>query len=49
MPRVLALAHTRPASDVEATLLLSLPQERCAVVGSRVRREADRLVFETTV
>ena len=47
VPVRLELAHTRPASDVEATLLLALLEERCAAVGSSVRREGARLVFET--
>ncbi|HKH15907.1 MAG TPA: CapA family protein [Solirubrobacteraceae bacterium] len=47
VPVKLDFAHTRPASDVEATLLLALLEERCAAVGSSVRREGGRLVFET--
>jgi poly-gamma-glutamate capsule biosynthesis protein CapA/YwtB (metallophosphatase superfamily) len=43
----LEFAHTRQASQVEATLLLALLEERCAAVGSSVRREGERLVFET--
>jgi poly-gamma-glutamate capsule biosynthesis protein CapA/YwtB (metallophosphatase superfamily) len=46
VPLRLELAHTRLASRVEATLLLSLLEERCAAVGSTVRREGERLVFE---
>jgi poly-gamma-glutamate capsule biosynthesis protein CapA/YwtB (metallophosphatase superfamily) len=47
VPLALDFAHTRLASDVEATLLLSLLEERCAAVESSVRRQGDRLVFET--
>jgi poly-gamma-glutamate synthesis protein (capsule biosynthesis protein) len=47
VPVKLDFAHTRPASDVESTLLLALLEERCAAVGSSVRRDGDRLVFET--
>jgi poly-gamma-glutamate synthesis protein (capsule biosynthesis protein) len=43
----LEFAHTRQANDVEATLLLALLEERCAAVGSSVRRNGERLVFET--
>ena len=43
----LEFAHTRQANDVEASLLLALLEERCAAVGSSVRRERERLVFET--
>ena len=43
----LEFAHTRKANDVEASLLLALLEERCAAVGSSVRRERERLVFET--
>jgi poly-gamma-glutamate capsule biosynthesis protein CapA/YwtB (metallophosphatase superfamily) len=46
VPIALEFARTRRASDVETTLLLSLLEERCAAVGSSVRREGDRLVFE---
>jgi poly-gamma-glutamate capsule biosynthesis protein CapA/YwtB (metallophosphatase superfamily) len=42
----LEFAHTRQANDVEATLLLALLEERCAAVGSSVRRNGERLVFE---
>jgi poly-gamma-glutamate synthesis protein (capsule biosynthesis protein) len=42
----LEFAHTRQASAVEATLLLALLEERCAAVGSSVRRDGERLVFE---
>ena len=45
VPVKLEFAHTRQASDVEATLLLALLEERCAAVGSIVQREGDRLVF----
>jgi poly-gamma-glutamate capsule biosynthesis protein CapA/YwtB (metallophosphatase superfamily) len=47
VPVKLEFAHTRPASHVEATLLLALLEERCEAVGSSVRREGARLVFET--
>jgi poly-gamma-glutamate capsule biosynthesis protein CapA/YwtB (metallophosphatase superfamily) len=47
VPLKLEFAHTRQASQVEATLLLSLLEERCDAVGSSVRREGERLVFET--
>jgi hypothetical protein len=47
VPVKLELAHTRPASHVEATLLLALLEERCAAVGSSVRRSGERLVLET--
>jgi poly-gamma-glutamate capsule biosynthesis protein CapA/YwtB (metallophosphatase superfamily) len=47
VPLRLQVAHTRRASDIEATLLLALLEERCAAVGSTVRREGERLVFET--
>jgi poly-gamma-glutamate capsule biosynthesis protein CapA/YwtB (metallophosphatase superfamily) len=43
----LDMAHTRMASDVEASLLLALLEERCAAVGSTVRRAGERLLFET--
>ncbi|MDX6656163.1 MAG: hypothetical protein QOH62_956 [Solirubrobacteraceae bacterium] len=46
VPLRLELAHTRLASDVDTTLLLALLEERCAAVGSAVRRESGRLVFE---
>jgi poly-gamma-glutamate capsule biosynthesis protein CapA/YwtB (metallophosphatase superfamily) len=46
VPVKLEFAHTRAASQVEATLLLALLEERCAAVGSSVRREGARLVFE---
>ena len=46
VPLKLEFAHTRRASDVEATLLLALLEERCAAVGSSVRREGGRFVFE---
>jgi poly-gamma-glutamate capsule biosynthesis protein CapA/YwtB (metallophosphatase superfamily) len=45
VPVKLDYAHTRRATDVEATLLLALLEERCAAVGSSVRRSGDRLVF----
>ena len=47
VPVKLELAHTRRASDVEATLLLALLEDRCAAVGSSVRRSGERLVFES--
>jgi poly-gamma-glutamate synthesis protein (capsule biosynthesis protein) len=47
VPVRLEVAHTRPASDVEAMLLLALLEERCAAVGSTVRREGGRLVLQT--
>jgi hypothetical protein len=46
VPVKLEFARTRRASDVEATLLLALLEERCAAVGSSVRRSGERLVFE---
>jgi poly-gamma-glutamate synthesis protein (capsule biosynthesis protein) len=46
IPVHLDLAHTRLASDVEATLLLALLEERCAAVGSTVHRRGQRLVFD---
>jgi poly-gamma-glutamate capsule biosynthesis protein CapA/YwtB (metallophosphatase superfamily) len=45
VPVKLEFAHTRRATDVETTLLLALLEERCAAVGSCVRRSGDRLVF----
>jgi poly-gamma-glutamate capsule biosynthesis protein CapA/YwtB (metallophosphatase superfamily) len=45
VPVRLEFAHTRRATDVETTLLLALLEERCAAVGSSVRRSGDRLVF----
>ena len=48
VPLRLHLAHTQLASDVEATLLLALLEERCAKVGATVRREGGRFVFEPT-
>jgi poly-gamma-glutamate synthesis protein (capsule biosynthesis protein) len=47
VPVKLEFARTRAASHVEATVLLALLEERCAAVGSSVRREGDRLVFES--
>jgi poly-gamma-glutamate synthesis protein (capsule biosynthesis protein) len=47
VPVRLEVAHTRRASDVEAMVLLALLEERCAAVGSTVRREGERLVFQT--
>jgi poly-gamma-glutamate synthesis protein (capsule biosynthesis protein) len=46
VPLRLEMAHTRLAGRIEAGLLLSLLEERCAAVGSGVRREDDRLVFD---
>jgi poly-gamma-glutamate capsule biosynthesis protein CapA/YwtB (metallophosphatase superfamily) len=46
VPVALEFARTRLASPVEATLLLALLEERCAAVGSSVRRAGERLVFE---
>jgi poly-gamma-glutamate capsule biosynthesis protein CapA/YwtB (metallophosphatase superfamily) len=46
VPVKLEFAHTRRASHVESTLLLALLEERCAAVGSTVRRSGERLVFE---
>jgi poly-gamma-glutamate synthesis protein (capsule biosynthesis protein) len=45
VPVKLEFAHTRRATDVETTLLLALLEERCAAVGSSVRRSGDRLAF----
>jgi poly-gamma-glutamate capsule biosynthesis protein CapA/YwtB (metallophosphatase superfamily) len=45
VPLRLRFARTERASDVEATLLLALLEERCAAVGASVRREHDRFVF----
>jgi poly-gamma-glutamate synthesis protein (capsule biosynthesis protein) len=47
VPIRLEPAHTRAATAVEAMLLLALLEERCAAVGSSVRRDGERLVFET--
>jgi poly-gamma-glutamate synthesis protein (capsule biosynthesis protein) len=46
VPVWLEFAHTRLASDIEATLLLALLEERCAAVGSTVRRRGARLAFD---
>jgi poly-gamma-glutamate synthesis protein (capsule biosynthesis protein) len=46
VPLRLDVAYTRRASDVEAMVLLALLEERCAAVGSAVRREAGTFVFE---
>jgi hypothetical protein len=46
VPVHLELAHTRLASEVEATMLLALLKERCAAVGSSVHRQDERLVFD---
>jgi poly-gamma-glutamate capsule biosynthesis protein CapA/YwtB (metallophosphatase superfamily) len=48
VPLRLRLGHTELASDVEATLLLALLEERCAAVGASVHRERGRFVFEPT-
>jgi poly-gamma-glutamate synthesis protein (capsule biosynthesis protein) len=45
VPLRLRFARTERASDVEATLLLALLEERCAAVGASVHRERDRFVF----
>jgi poly-gamma-glutamate capsule biosynthesis protein CapA/YwtB (metallophosphatase superfamily) len=45
VPLRLRFARTERASDVEATLLLALLEERCAAVGASVRREHDRFLF----
>jgi poly-gamma-glutamate capsule biosynthesis protein CapA/YwtB (metallophosphatase superfamily) len=47
VPVRLELARTRTAGTVEAMVLLALLEERCAAVGSSVRREGQRLVIET--
>jgi poly-gamma-glutamate synthesis protein (capsule biosynthesis protein) len=47
VPVKLELAHTRRANDVETKLLLALLEERCAAVGSSVRRVNERLVLES--
>jgi poly-gamma-glutamate capsule biosynthesis protein CapA/YwtB (metallophosphatase superfamily) len=46
VPLRLELAHTRRAGRAETRLLHSLLQPRCAAVGSSVRLEGDRFVFE---
>ena len=46
VPLRLELAHTRRAGPEETRLLHSLLQQRCAAVGSSVRLEDDRFVFE---
>jgi poly-gamma-glutamate capsule biosynthesis protein CapA/YwtB (metallophosphatase superfamily) len=46
VPLRLELAHTRLANREESMLLLSLLEERCAAVGSSVRRQDDRLIFD---
>jgi poly-gamma-glutamate synthesis protein (capsule biosynthesis protein) len=45
VPPRLEFASTRRANGVETTLLLALLEERCAAVGSTVRREGEHLVF----
>jgi poly-gamma-glutamate capsule biosynthesis protein CapA/YwtB (metallophosphatase superfamily) len=47
VPVRLEPARTRAATAVEAMVLLALLEERCAAVGASVRREGERLVFET--
>lgn len=47
VPLRLEYAFTRRADDGETAKLLALLRERCAAVGSSVRREGGRLVFET--
>jgi poly-gamma-glutamate capsule biosynthesis protein CapA/YwtB (metallophosphatase superfamily) len=47
VPLRLELAHTRLADRGETRLLQSLLQERCAAVGSSVRLEEDRLIFDS--
>lgn len=47
VPVRLELAYTRPANDVETTVLLALLEERCAAVGCAVRRAGGRLIFES--
>lgn len=46
VPLRLEFTYTRLADADETRLLLSLMQERCAAVGSSVRREGERFVFE---
>ena len=46
VPLRLELGHTRHAGPEETRLLDSLLQQRCAAVGSSVRLEDDRFVFE---
>jgi hypothetical protein len=46
VPVHLELGHTRLASELEATMLLALLEERCAAVGSSVHRQDERLVFD---
>jgi poly-gamma-glutamate capsule biosynthesis protein CapA/YwtB (metallophosphatase superfamily) len=46
VPLRLHVAHTRRGGPEDTRLLHSLLQQRCAAVGSRVRREGDRFVFE---
>jgi poly-gamma-glutamate capsule biosynthesis protein CapA/YwtB (metallophosphatase superfamily) len=45
VPLGLEFTHTRLADPEETRLLHSLLEQRCAAVGSTVRREGDRLVF----
>ena len=44
----LEFAHTRLADPEETRLLRSLIERRCDAVGSAVRQERDRFVFDTT-
>jgi Bacterial capsule synthesis protein PGA_cap len=46
VPLRLALARTRRAGPEDTRVLHSLLQQRCAAVGSSVRLEGDRFVFE---
>ena len=46
VPLRLERAYTQVAGAFEAMVLLALLEERCAAVGSSVRREGGRLVFE---
>jgi poly-gamma-glutamate capsule biosynthesis protein CapA/YwtB (metallophosphatase superfamily) len=48
VPLRLRFAHTQLASDVDATLLLALLEERCAAVGASVHRDRGRFVIEPT-
>jgi poly-gamma-glutamate capsule biosynthesis protein CapA/YwtB (metallophosphatase superfamily) len=49
LPLFLEHTSTRVARDIEVTLLLALLEERCAAVGSSVRLQDGRLVFEPGV
>ncbi len=46
VPLRLEFAHTRVADRHETALLHSLLRERCTAVGSSVRRQGERFVFE---